>query len=67
MCKLINLLQKCDIPASDKSHFYQQFGSTVKELLKIKDFYVFLQVLTAFIEWATNTELTDLNFMVPDD
>ena len=33
----------------------------------MKEFYVFLQVLKAFIEWATSTELQDLNFMVPED
>ena len=39
----------------------------MSELLKIKDFYVFLQVLKSFIGWATVTELQDLNFTLPED
>jgi hypothetical protein len=33
----------------------------------IKEFYIFFNILQSFIEWATTTELQDLNFMVPND
>jgi len=67
MAKLVVLLIKTDVPQADKQHFYSQFGKTVRELLEIKEFYIFFNVLTAFIEWAGQTELEDLNFMVPQN
>ena len=67
MAKLIILQTKTEVPQADKNHFYAQFGKTVQRLLCVKEFYVFLHILQAFIEWATQTELQDLNFMVPND
>ena len=36
-------------------------------MLCIKEFYIFFNILTSFIEWAAQTDLTDLNFMVPNN
>lgn len=67
MAKLIILQTKTDVPKVDMNHFYNQFGKTVQKLLQIKEFYIFYNILTSFIEWAAQTELSDLNFMVPND
>ena len=57
MSKIIILQTKTDVPKSDKEHFYSQFGKTVQKLLMIKEYYIFSNILTAFIEWASCTEL----------
>jgi len=67
MAKLIILQTKTEVPQGDKQHFYAQFGKTVSSLLDCKEFYIFFAVLTSFIDWASQTELQDLNFMVPNN
>lgn len=67
MAKLIQLNSAVTIPAEDKSHFYQQFGTVVKALLSNKEFNTFFTVLNAFMDWAKSTDIEDLNFMVPED
>ena len=67
MAKLIVLQTKTEVPHGDKDHFYAQFGKTVQKLLNNKEFYIFFQILSSFIEWAATTELQDLNFMVPNN
>ena len=67
MSKLITLLIQTEVPAADKQHFYSQFGKTVRDLLDSKEFYIFFNILTSFIEWAGQTELQDLNFMLPQN
>jgi hypothetical protein len=39
----------------------------VKHLLSNKEFNVFFITLNAFMNWAEITDISDLNFMVPDD
>jgi hypothetical protein len=66
MAKLIKLTNSIDeIPSTERLSFFEEFGAVVKQLLQIKEFHVFYMVLSAFMEWAKETELTDLNFMVP--
>ena len=67
MSKLVRLCTKVDIPEGDKEHFFQDFGKVVKKLLSIREPHTFFTCLSAFMEWANQTDLADLNFMVPDD
>ena len=39
----------------------------VKKMLSTKEPHSFFYCLSAFMEWAAQTELTDLNCMVPED
>lgn len=55
------------IPENDKQHFYKDFGEVVKKLLGLREPHTFFTCLAAFIDWAQQTDLADLNFMVPDD
>ena len=57
MAKIIIMQPKTEVPPQDKEHFYTQFGKTVQKLLLCKEYYIFLNILSAFIEWAANTEL----------
>ena len=67
MSKLVRLCNKVEIPEDDKQHFYEDFGKVVKKLLQIREPHTFFTCLSAFMEWANQTDLADLNFMVPDD
>ena len=67
MAKLVRLCTQVDIPADDKQHFYADFGDVVKKLLSLREPHTFFTCLAAFIEWAEQTDLPVLNFMVPDD
>lgn len=67
MAKLVKLCQNVKIPDADKSHFFEDFGEIVKQLLSIKEFTTFSICMQAFMQWASSTELEDLNFMVPED
>jgi len=67
MSKLITLQTKTEVPQDDKEHFYAQFGKTIQKMLSIKEYYIFLHILQSFIEWASQSELNDLNYMVPND
>ena len=67
MSKLICLCTKVDIPEADKQHFFQDFGTVVKKLLSTREPHTFFTCLAAFMGWAHQTDLADLNFMVPDD
>jgi hypothetical protein len=68
MAKLIRLTNSIDeIPNDERLSFFEEFGAVVKQVLTIKDFHIFYTVLSAFVEWAKETELTDLNFMVPSE
>lgn len=58
MAKLIKLTNSIDsIPREHKQAFYDDFGTLMKQLLCIKDFSIFYQVLASFIEWAKDTDL----------
>ena len=39
----------------------------MKKLLEIKEFNTFFCVLYSFMEWAKQTDLSNLNFCVPED
>lgn len=39
----------------------------VKKLLSTREPHSFFYCLSAFMEWAAQTELSELNFMVPED
>lgn len=66
MAKLVRLTNSItEIPTEHKQTFYDEFGTVIKQLLVIKDINIFYTVLAAFIEWAKDTELGDLNFCVP--
>lgn len=68
MAKLIRLTNVIDeIPREHKQAFYDDFGQTVKSLLQVKDFNIFYQILSSFLEWAKDTDLQDLNFCVPQN
>jgi hypothetical protein len=67
MAKLVKLCQNVDIPQDDKNHFFEDFGEVVKQLLSVKEFTTFAVCMQAFMQWASSTELEDLNFMVPED
>ena len=67
MARLVRLCAQVDIPEADKNHFYEDFGFVVKKLLSNKEPHTFFTCLSAFMEWASQTDLADLNFMVPDD
>ncbi len=67
MAKVVRLCTKVKIPEEDKKHFYQDFGAVVKKLLSTKEPHSFFFCLSAFMEWAAQTELAELNFMVPED
>ena len=45
------------VPREDFDNFYQEFGQVVKQLLQIKEFTLFYSILSAFINWASKTEL----------
>ena len=67
MAKLIDYFKYVKVPKDDSQHFYTQFGSVIKHLLSNKEFNVFFITLNAFMNWAEITDISDLNFMVPDD
>ena len=67
MAKLVRLCTKVTIPEEDKDHFYKDFADVVKKLLSLREPHTFFTCLAAFMDWADQTDLPDLNFMVPDD
>lgn len=67
MASLVRLCTKVTIPEADKDHFYQDFAVVVKVLLSMQEPHTFYTCLSAFMEWANQTDLPDLNFMVPND
>ena len=67
MAKIIRLCNKVVIPDVDKEHFFLDFGKVIKSLLANREPHTFFTCLSAFMEWASQTDLPDLNFMVPED
>ena len=57
MVKILELQQKTDVPERDRDHFYKHFGELINKMLQSKEHYIFFSLLTAFIQWASNTEL----------
>jgi len=66
MAKLVRVAHTVEVPLDLKENFYQEFGDVMKSMLLIKEPSTFVAVVSAFMEFAKNTELEDLTFMIPE-